>query len=317
MTQIINNQTPDAFIGDWVFLDQQIITTNLGAEIHFSVNQAKEIFIDWPSRATINNYNQTIAIKIDDQDFRSYFLDQQILKIELPDQQLHKIRIVIQGNIVAADYWFGEQNFSLNKIFVESGELIVEQNQQENIFFIGDSITAGAKIGSPFEGPQDNHPETSYPIQVSDFFGLNNIRIAYGGTGITPKASIYPPSAFEFIWKINSDTKRPLHYKQKNRAVVVNLGTNDTAASKQEFTWSLQTFLIELKKHFHQLPIYVMIPFNQQFADIFEAVVPKFDRIKLIETKDIQVSFADKLHPDQQGHDSIAKYLIEYFKQEF
>lgn len=315
--QIINKDTPEAFIGDWVFSEQQIVTTNVGAEIHFSTNRTKEIFIDWPSRASIDNYNQTIAIKIDNQNFQSYFLDQKILKLELPDQQLHKIRIITQGNIAAADYWFGEQNFGLNKIFVESGELIIEQNQLENIFFVGDSITAGAKINSLFRGPQDNHPESSYSIQVSDFFNLNNIRIAYGGTGITPKASIYPPSAFEFIWKINSETKRPLHSDQKNRAVVVNLGTNDAAASEQEFAWSLQAFLTELKKRFHQLPIYLMIPLNQQFADIFRTMIPKFDQIKLIETKDIQVSFADKLHPDQQGHDAIAEYLIEYFKQEF
>ena len=315
MLKTIDKLVLDAFVGDWVVFQEQMLTTNVGSEIRFLVDGSKNLIIDWPNCIKSSDSQQTIAIKIDNQEFKTVSLTEEEIEYPLPDDSLHKIRIVVQSNIEDANYWLGDQDFRLNKIYVNDGQLIVEKNNLENIYFIGDSITSGSKMQTENLFSENNHAESSYAIQVADHFNLNNIRVSYNGTGITNKAYIYPPTAFDFIWKLKNDLKRP---NQRNaKAIVINIGTNDARATEQEFKWSLRVFLTEITKRFHQIPIYLMIPLNQQFADIFRLVVSDFDNIKLIETKDIKITFADQLHPDQNGHNRIAEYLIEYFEQEF
>lgn len=312
---MINYKTPDAFVGDWIIFQEQMLTSNVGAEIRFAIEGADDFLIDWPNCNASKDDQQTIAIKIDNQEFQNIFLENKIIKYQLPDSSLHQIRIVVSSNVADADYWFSDQDFRLNRIFIEKGELIVTENNSENLYFIGDSITSGSKILTSNSYSKNNHAESSYPIQFADYFDLNNIRISYNGTGITSKATIYPPSAFDFIWKLKNDLRRPS--VQQAKAVIINLGTNDSKATPEEFSWSLNAFLIEIVKRFHQAPIYLMIPLNQQFAGVFRKIAISFSNVNLIETADIKVTFADRLHPDQNGHDMIAKYLIEYFSREF
>jgi lysophospholipase L1-like esterase len=309
----INN---NAFFGDWIENDQGIFTTNLGSQIYLSIENATKLIINMKNTVHDNNGPSAVAYKIDNQEWQSLDLSDQELVFSIPDTNEHSFRLITQGlTTVRGDYWNGTERFLVESI---SSDGLIGGNvpDKDMIIFFGDSITNGQKMQQPAIKPSSHHPELSYGIKIAEQLDLNGLLIAYGGIGITNKAKFLPPTANDFVWNINKETLRPLHYEKKIKLVIVNIGTNDADASDKEFSFSLKSLNRELHKRFHDIKILYLIPFNQQFADVYRKNIIEFENAKLIETQNWEVEIGDRVHPNFKGEKKIIEKLLPIIKEE-
>ncbi|MDR0899084.1 MAG: hypothetical protein LBM27_01855 [Lactobacillaceae bacterium] len=300
----------NAFYGDWAQNERGIFATNLGAQIFFETNNTITITFAWHNNVFDEGQGPSaVTYKIDEGDWNTIELGNHDFSIALPDKGHHNVRVMTKGlTTIRGDYWTGSQRFQIEKISYD-GEISGVAPQRDMIYFIGDSITNGQKMKQPSTTPASHYPELSYGTVIADNLDLNGLLIAYGGVGITAKANFATPSGDDFVWYMNSDTKRPLHNHLKTRLVVVNIGTNDSRATDKEFAFSLKSFNRELHKRFHGIKFLYLVPFNQNFVEVFRKLVPTFENSLLVETENWGIEIGDQVHPNFNGEKTIIEKL--------
>ncbi|MDN6967463.1 lysophospholipase [Oenococcus sp. UCMA 17063] len=307
----------NAFLGSWIenSANKQIFSTNIGAEIWLKSNHCSKIIFDWPNK-TLGKDRSRILISIDGADFYSQTLSDHTIRIDLNPDSDHLIRIMTQAiTFVRAQSWNLSEFFLLKKISFD-GELFGAVPSRKSLVFIGDSIINGQKVLPDSFDTSAHRPDKSWAYLLSEKLYFNNLRIAYGGTGITQRANIYPPTAIDFIWNSALNVSRPIDYSQSLAGVIVNLGTNDCSASSEEFSFSLKALLRELKKRFHETKIIVIEPFNGCFKDVFRRVFKGEKHISLIENNHWDFEISDHaVHLSAAGHRQAAKTLLPLIKE--
>lgn len=307
----------NAFLGSWIedSTNKQIFSTNLGAEIWLKSSHCSKIIFDWPNR-TLAADQSRILISIDGADFYSQILSERNIQLDLDPDSDHLIRIMTQAiTFVKAQTWNLSEFFLLKKISF-NGQMTGAVPSRKNLVFIGDSIINGQKILPDSFDTSAHRPDKSWAYLLSEKLNYNNLRIAYGGTGITQRANIYPPTAIDFIWNSALNVSRPIDYSRPLAGVIVNLGTNDRSASSEEFSFSLKALLRELKKRFHETKIIVVEPFNGCFRDVFRKVFKDEKHISLIENNHWNFEISDHgVHLSVTGQQQAAKTLLPLIEE--
>ncbi|WEV54022.1 GDSL-type esterase/lipase family protein [Leuconostocaceae bacterium ESL0723] len=169
--------------------------------------------------------------------------------------------------------------------------------------FVGDSITAGELMAG-----NQNLPAQSFPSLVSQQVGRPLARIAYGGTGLTRRAPFQEPTAITALWQVSPGIARP---RVQTDLVIVNYGLNDFnyGASRQEFTFGLRVYLLELVKRFHDAKVLLLTPFNGEYVDIFQQESRRFDHLEVVDTSDWAVLTANR-HPNVEEHQRAAEHIL-------
>ncbi|MDN6899834.1 lysophospholipase [Oenococcus sicerae] len=301
----------NAFLGGWIedLPSKQIISTNLGAEIYLKSHRCSKLLFNWPSHV-LGKQPSRILFSIDGGPFISQSLDSDYFQLDLDAACDHLIRIMTQAiTFVRAESWSLAEIFTLKGIQYD-GSLVGAVPDRAELVFIGDSIINGQKTLAGVVDGSAHRPDKSWDFLISEKLQLNNDRIAYGGSGLTQRAKICPPTAIDFIWYAALNLPRPIDHQAKIAAVIVNLGSNDAAASEQEFTFSLKVLLRELTKRFHDSKIIFVEPFNGNFAAVFRKVIPNNDRVTLISNHDWHFQRTDAVHLSVAGHEQAAKVLL-------
>ncbi|MFT8527236.1 MAG: lysophospholipase [Oenococcus sp.] len=306
-----------AFLGSWIEDPdhQHILTTNLGAELYLKSHECSQIVLDWAAK-TRDGQCSRILISLDGGVFKSEKLTADPIILSLDPKEDHLIRIMTQAiSYEKARTWTLTDYFCLQGV-THNGQLTGAVPNRKKLIFVGDSIINGQKILAD-KTTAAHRPDLSWDFLVSEALNLNNVRIAYGGCGITQHAKIYPPTAMDFLWLLSETLPRPIDQRDDIAGVVVNLGTNDGDADQQEFTFALKMFLRELKKRFHDAKIIIVEPFNGNFKQVFESVVTSYDpNYTLIKNTSWQFPTSDGgVHLNQLGHQQAADILLPKIKE--
>lgn len=291
-----------ALRGDWAAFElageQGFYATNLGNAIQVHVQGARLVHFALRS----GSETARVVWQIDAGEWTSVALNDGV-DVVLPDEQAHTVTVMLQ---TAAHLWTLPNGFFLMDVTVDAGEVTAVVDEQVRVAFIGDSITAGARIL-----PNDeNAPQLGYVAQVAAALGVTAQRFAYGGIGVTPAAPIQTPTAIDALWHVGPDLMRP---RTQVGAVVVNLGTNDSnyGATEQQLRFGLRLLFLELVKRFHETPVLILTPFNGKMTAVYAQEAARFAHLKVIDTRDWHIS-PDRVHPNAAEHARAAKLLAPH-----
>lgn len=304
-----------AFTGNWIFKKNgSVLTNNLGAEIRLLSSGNSELVFDWRDH-THGQDRSRILVSIDQRPFVSLVLGNEPFSLPLGSKGKHLVRIMTQSlTYVKAKTWDLEDYFLLDSISYQD-RLEPCSLYDSQIVFIGDSITNGQKTDAFISDGAAHRPDFSWDFLLSEALAADNLRLAYGGCGITQKANIYPPTAIDFIWQYAKGKARQIDYNRKNKAVIVNLGTNDKAASDMEFLFSLKALVRELKKRFHDDKIIVIEPFDGSFKNVFEDLLANDRYVDLVSNKRWNFQKSDRVHLTRLGHRQAFTTLLPIIKE--
>jgi lysophospholipase L1-like esterase len=179
------------------------------------------------------------------------------------------------------------------------------------MLFLGDSITQGVRAVGPQIGPDGADATKDYAWLVGHALDSDFQQVGFGAQGITHGGGGNVPAAADSL-PFNYQGS-PIDPSFVPDGVVVNQGTNDSAASSQVFLPAYQSFLQEIRSRWPEAWIFAMRPFNgTHAADIAAAVTALHDaRIVYVDTTGwlAQDEFTDGLHPTVAGHLAVARRL--------
>ncbi|MEX6689977.1 GDSL-type esterase/lipase family protein [Danxiaibacter flavus] len=198
---------------------------------------------------------------------------------------------------------------------------IIAQAQVKRITCIGASITEGARI--------DNRKDNSFPGQLQALLGENYIVGNFGESSTTMlKHGNYP------YW--NTDAYKAA-LKSSPDIVFVDLGGNDAKAINRSFYNELEQDTRDMIHSFTSLSshprVIVLLPLKSFETDtmqiwdktIVEEVIPRIQKaaygegVELLDIHSLLTDkpelFADKIHPNKDGAEIIAKRLFQQITQ--
>lgn len=299
------------FMGRWVekSIKQKstMYTTNLGAQIIFELHSASTFTLEVQRTLPNNFIPQTLSIYIDDQ-LKSIQLSKNTFDFQVTPDNKHIIRIFFAGNTDKDDVWQAQQGLAITKIN-SNGVMQPIKPSGKTIAFVGDSITAGCWLRSSALPSIGYGADINYASLTAQHLNAIDYRIAYSATGIIRFGTGGVPAAPRFLNFIDINTSAP---EINPDVLILNLGTNDSKFDQDVFEFYLFKFISELKAKFGSIPMVIMIPFNQTFADVFRTLAVNDEQIKVIETKSWNVTSTDGTHPDAQGSVIAADHLTEF-----
>ncbi|MFS0560147.1 GDSL-type esterase/lipase family protein [Terribacillus sp. 179-K 1B1 HS] len=200
------------------------------------------------------------------------------------------------------------------------------------IYAMGDSITAGKANWTKedkedgFEGTTaGSRGEKGYISYTGYYLHSRVINNSFGGTGVVRELDT--ANALEAIDYLAEGLED--NYDYNPDLVVINHGTNDYAnmekedITAKEFSKSYKDLVDKAKKKFPDKPIFLVIPFNQSFANEIREVAKDYkdDNIHVIPTKGWKISYSDAVHPDSEGvkaaGENIADAIVDELGEEF
>ncbi|MGZ0934797.1 SGNH/GDSL hydrolase family protein [Streptococcus thermophilus] len=303
---------PVGYVGRWFDISVNGVsckgTINAGSEFYFKVSNTPNVDVIFePNHATQTPY---FAYSIDG----GPLVRQLITVPRLPELTTgeHLIRVVIDGLTEGENKWVGEKGIAFNRVEVASGGTItgiLPMNKKGE--FYGDSITEGVRVLNMDANANGNSASGAYPFIACDKLNAISHRVGFGATGATKGGSGGVPKLSEVIDNMTKDRKVPYHIPD---FIVINHGTNDSAADSATFKANYNLALERLKIKYSGVPIFTMIPFNQQHAqDIRDCVADK-SYCYLVETSSWNVTFTDGVHPDINGGIVAGTKLAEHIE---
>ncbi|KJY48264.1 Endoglucanase E-like protein, SGNH hydrolase family [Bombilactobacillus mellis] len=300
------------FSGRWAQLadNQGVYTSNLGAQIYFQVEKASQIELFFTTTATAAGV--WLAYQVDQKPYQRVNLAHMPLKIVLPDEQRHTLRIVYSGNTPRDNVWKRQGGLCLQKIHCNQEAILTPVKPVGRpITFIGDSITAGSWLHGTTAG-RDYCAEGNYAALVANQLNLEDIRIAYPGAGVLKPGSGSVPAAAQFLEQVDAD-----HFwqVQPSQYVVINLGTTDRKANEIIFRAAFELLLEKIQLLYPQTPKLVMIPFSQQHAQVIREESREYPQTRVLETATWNLTYTDGLHPDAAATPQIVNHVLAALKQ--
>lgn len=287
-------QTTGRWFINSIHKQELLYTTNLGSELRFSTQHCTRLTVQVTDRHSVLGPSQMWAWRIDGQRWHRASAAHQQFTISC-SPEAHLVELVTAGNCDLDQVWRGQDGFGIISVTVDQGELTTAP-AQPIIDFIGDSITAGCWVTGK-HAALDYRPESNYVGIAGDDLDACNIRIAYSAGGVLRPATGGVPNARHFITHLNATTR---WQPDRPSLLVVNLGVNDRRYSVADFNQAYAEFLDQVQQLFTHVPITIMIPFSQSFADQIRHLSDQ-RAIPVIETQDWRPSYTDGLHLDQAG----------------
>ncbi|GLI82315.1 hypothetical protein ANABIO32_00010 [Rossellomorea marisflavi] len=283
-----------------------------------SINQGASIFVKFTGTTLTMNITTTaslrpvVAVSIDGGAFNRIAVDtnKKVLASDLVNKE-HYAHIQLDGLRESDTVWTTSDQF-IFRGFDESTMPIKPKNR--NAWFVGDSITAGINVLGTGSTPSVNCATKTYAQVCCSLLDVNNIRIAFGATGVTKSGSGGVPKTLNYIDNINSSQ---LENAESPDFIVINHGTNDSGATNALYEQEYRAVLDRLSIKYPGVPIICMIPFNQTKASVLRTVVPSYQNAFLVETDGWGITYSDGVHPDVNGGlvggQKLAESLISIF----
>ena len=183
--------------------------------------------------------------------------------------------------------------------------------------FYGDSITQGVRALAMTAEPSGNDGTRDYAYLIGKAFDANFNQVGFGSQGITRGGGgSVPMAGLSFGFNFGGSPADPTFIPD---VVVINQGTNDSAATSATFVPLYTTFLQTVRAKYPSAWILAMRPFRgDHAADISNVVTALADsRIVYIDTTGWllgnNVDYTETgagLHPNEAGHAKAARLLI-------
>ena len=287
------------FVGRW--FDKEIdgethkVTLTDGSAFYFLINGASSFDLEFTVITTLEE--PYFAYSIDGKEpIRQHITDK---TVTLPDSGRHTVRIIADGMTESEGKWEEEKGFALKCVTpAEGGEIFGIKPMNKVIFYYGDSITEGIRALSMDANSNGNSATNSYAWYCSETLGATMYSVGYGASGVTKEGSFNTlAKAIDYLSK-----GREVNDGVTPDVIVVNHGTNDSAADARIFNGRLKTAITRLQEKYPNTPIVYMIPFKQTHAEDIKTVMAQFENVYVVETADWGITFTDNgYHPNVAG----------------
>lgn len=208
--------------------------------------------------------------------------------------------------------------------FPQIGGFLIDENaktlpidKKPVIEFVGDSITEGYVVGN-------NSYMNSYAHKTGQLLDWDYNTVAFGGITMTPGYGNPDTMGMlnryfverEYMPGDTADTQIPAWDTTRfvPDYMVINLGTNDWKTPADEFIAAYTAFIEKIQEAYPEITIFVMTPFNGQFAAQIRTIAAQFKdkNVILIDSASWGIPGGeDNLHPDAASHDAAAQKLYE------
>lgn len=189
--------------------------------------------------------------------------------------------------------------------------------RHNTIEFVGGSIVAGYL--------NSKQALSDHAWLIGEQLGADHTQVAYTGICLVDQVQCYSPNAIgmsrQFFKQKTVDFPGALDWDfgaYQPRAVVINLGTNDSAfnVSTATFQAAYTSFLQGIRAKYPSAEIFAMRLFNGAYADQTRAAVQARvaagdARVRFVDTSNwlVPADFTDGTHPTDAGHAKVAKLL--------
>lgn len=185
------------------------------------------------------------------------------------------------------------------------------------IEFIGDSITEG------YIRPGDNSYLFSYAYACGTKLNWQFYTVAYGGIAMTPGYGSTDQAKGMLnrwpLWaEVGEDPAETVWDTARHRLdyMVINLGTNDAAASPNEFKAAYLVFLNKVRAAYPDITVFMMTPFNGRFrTEITELAALFEENVVLVDAAAWELTggeyTTDGTHLNETAHAIAAQKLYE------
>ncbi|WP_444314128.1 SGNH/GDSL hydrolase family protein [Megamonas funiformis] len=295
-----------------------------GGKIFTKIENTSSITLKFVA-PTKESENYTILYKLDNNEYVKETINSSKYNIvisNIENRCEHYVEIVINSSSYEINTFTTSSN-SAGFIGIDTDgniKQIIPQNKK--IFFIGDSITAGAYVGAG----------NNYCAITSRLLNCQDMRIGISGIGILRPWGEFPsvagkkingetPTEYQFNSYIDFVRENVKEQSQVPDIVVINLGTNDFEYNEEEFKPAFKSVIERLKNKYIGINIFILRPLNGAKATSIKAV-SKETKCTYIDTSNWGgITFVDGIHPDEEGSKVFGQYLanvlLNYFGKSY
>lgn len=303
------------FMGRWftktINAETYVDSAFMGSEIYFKVDGATTITALMKNMSS-QGYTGYISVSIDGGAFvRHLIADSVVIATGLAPTE-HVIRIVTSSIFNNDLRWNNGEGFAFKGFTLNAGTMKAVKPHNRYGLFLGDSITEGIRVTGADSTPESNSSEKTYAYLTCANLDVACLRAAVGGTGITQGGNGAFPKAIDYVDFAMKDIKET---SDSPDFIVVNHGTNDSAASSAVFQAGYTEYLQKLKRKHSGIPIFAVRPFNGAHASDIQIVIANFKNVFYVDTTGWGITYTDGLHPDVSGHSIAATKLTSEIKK--
>ena len=297
LPRFVSDSNKFSLLGRWyqkqIDNKKYYVTNNNGAQINYRIKNASYFNIDWKQMHD-PDYARW-AYSIDGQEFQS--ISTQITQVNISNKENHIVRIVTDAIYQDLNKW-GGNGFAFSDVTTD-GTITGLIDVDPIIMYFGDSITEGIRtLGMDEKGPGCSVLH-AYSWISSQYLHAHPYLIGYGGTGLVNSGS-FNTTDYSVDWMTQGISEKDIN----PNLIVINVGTNDGAATDDQFGEKYKSLLNKLILRYPGVPIMCMIPFNQTRANVISKIVTNAQDCYLVETKDWQINgtnTTDGTHPNEKG----------------
>lgn len=247
-----------------------------------------------------------------------------VIRIEAPSKGNHVLRLLFKGSMEVLNRWQVPLVGKIHFLGMEAEDRgVLPEDTRPVLEFLGDSITEGVlidgnyKFASPdqFNRPNQDDSTATYAWLTAEMLGCRPVIMGYGGIGVTrggcggvPKAALAYPYNMEGSPRL----------QEKPKAIIVNYGANDLANGEKAYIEQYEGLLKIVRDLNPGIRIIVLSAFRGVFPEALKALVARLN----LEWED-DLIFIDStgwispepLHPDRNGHRTVAQYLTPILEE--
>lgn len=316
------------FLGRWEkrqLRDTSCVCTGYnGGKIFAKIKNTNMITLNFV-KPTKNSENFTILYRID----TNAYVKQEItssnydIRIEnLESRCEHFIEIVINTSSYEINTFKTSSNSAGFIGISTSGTVEQFVPKNKKIFFVGDSITAGAYVGAGY----------NYCAITSKLLRCQDMRIGISGIGILKSWGEFPavvgktedgeiPKSYQYNSYIDYIREGVQEESQAPSIIIVNLGTNDGGYLDEDFKPAFKSVIERLKVKYLGTDIIILRPLNGSKATSIKEVATETNCIYIDTGSWSDITFVDGIHPDEEGSKVFGKYLakelLNYFGKSY
>lgn len=311
------------FLGRWARKTVQstdcMYSVNLGSAIFAKIKGTTQVQIGFLNNGNPTGNPQEIAYSVDGGDYIRDSVDHAPFTITGLDTNEHYLRIVLAGNKDADLVWSGDQGFAFTGITVDAGATIEPVKPKSRVLVaFGDSISAGCWVLDRATPSQGYAAEENYVEQCCDLLRINDVRVAFSASGVTKAGTGGVPAMPAFIDNMDAATPEKSDLPD---FITINMGTNDGAATSQDFQTAYQSCVNRIQQKYPGVIIFCILPFIGYRKTEIQAVVSASENTEFIDTTGWNITTQDGVHPDLNGSitagQKLAEFLVNYFGKSY
>ena len=204
------------------------------------------------------------------------------------------------------------------------GASTLAPDTRKTIEFVGDSITEGVLIDEFYRvdgwDDQDNRPyqddvTATYAYLTAKALGLRDLHMGYGAVGVTRAGCGAVPKAAEAYSYCFEGA--PVLYDHPDY-ILINHGANDRGAGEECYIKEYKNLLKVIRAAHPDSKIFSLSAFVGAYPEALGRMIAQYnaetgDHVIFIDSKGWIP--ADPLHPHRDGHEIVARHLIEELKK--